>query len=208
MLRRFRHWLFRTAVQQPSQPLATHEEGAASAAADRELALELELSRRLAAESELQKLRFDLEAAHQRLVQLQADLQRQGHDQAASLEDQLDAQLETVLTPLITPLAQLLTQQHLIEQQGKELSARDLLATSRRIWQGLTPAGLAACETIGAVVAFDPDRHQPLSQTTVLGRGDTVRVKIPGILLKGRLLKPAAVEPIKPNEPSGAAATR
>lgn len=180
MLRRFRLWLARLLQGTADGELARERQG------------------RLAAERGLQQLRLDLQQAQQRVAHLQADLDRLRRGQGDALSERLHIQLEELLTPLATPLAQLLTQQHLIEDQGKQLSARDLLATSRRIWQALTPAGLEALENIGQVVSFDPDRHQPLSQATVLSRGEPVRVRIPGIALKGRVLKAAAVEPGHP----------
>lgn len=195
MAQRFRHWLARflqgSAMQAPAAA-AGGVEGRASQE------LEQERTLRLSAETELQQLRLDLKQSQQRVAQLQADLGRQGREQGDALNEQLQVQLEELLTPLATPLAQLLTQQHLIEVQGKELSAKDLLATSRRIWQGLTTVGLGALEAIGEVVAFNPDRHQPLSQATSLRRGESVKVRIPGITLKGKVLKAAAVEPIQP----------
>ncbi|QPN57001.1 nucleotide exchange factor GrpE [Synechococcus sp. CBW1107] len=204
MLRRFRHWLSRFA-DQPPQP---HEApGHNNAAALQHKELNQERTLRLAAESELQKLRLDLQQAEQRLAQLQADLQRQDHQQHDVLSESLNAHLEELLRPLATPFAQLLTQQHLIEQQGKELSTKDLLATSRRLWEGLAPAGLEAVESIGSVVAFDPDRHQPLSQATSLINGESVRVRIPGITFRGRILKTAAVEDIALDDASVVATT-
>jgi molecular chaperone GrpE (heat shock protein) len=159
-----------------------------------------ERSRRLAAESELQRLRLDLDLANQQLGQAQAELKRQGREEAGTLQDHLTAQVEELLAPLATPLTQLLTQHHLIEQEGKALATKDLLATSRRLWQGLAPAGIAALESIGAMVPFDPDHHQPLSQGAPIAPGETVRVRIPGLLLKGRVLKAAAVEPLSSQE--------
>jgi|GEM_PF-918898 len=194
MAQRFRHWLARLIQGAALQaPAATERrvEGRASQE------LEQERTLRLSAETEVQQLRLDLKQGQQRVAQLQADLGRQGREQGDALNEQLQAQLVELLTPLATPLAQLLTQQHLIEVQGKELSAKDLLATSRRIWQGLTTVGVGALEAIGEVVAFNPDRHQPLSQATSLRRGESVKVRIPGITLKGKVLKAAAVEPIQ-----------
>lgn len=197
MAQRFRHWLARliqgTALQSPAEA-AWGVEGRASQV------LEQERNQRLSAETELQQLRLDFKQGQQRVAQLQADLGRQGREQGDALNEQLQAQLEELLTLLATPLAQLLTQQHLIEVQGKELNAKDLLATSRRIWQGLTTVGVGALEAIGEVVAFNPDRHQPLSQATSLRRGESVKVRIPGITLKGKVLKAAAVEPIQQEE--------
>jgi len=194
MAQRFRHWLARLIQGAALQaPAATERrvEGRASQE------LEQERTLRLSAETEVQQLRLDLKQGQQRVAQLQADLGRQGREQGDALNEQLQAQLVELLTPLATPLAQLLTQQHLIEVQGKELSAKDLLATSRRIWQGLSTVGVGALEAIGEVVAFNPDRHQPLSQATSLRRGESVKVRIPGITLKGKVLKAAAVEPIQ-----------
>lgn len=197
MAQRFRHWLARLSQGSAAQ-VPANDSDIGDQRASKEL--EQERSLRLAAESELQRLRLDLNQAQHRAAQLQADLNRQGRDQNDTLNQKLQVQLEELLTPLATPLAQLLTQQHLIEVQGKELSAKDLLATSSRIWQGLTLAGLEALEAIGQVVAFDPDRHQPLCQATSLSRGEAVKVRIAGINLKGKVLKAAAVEPIKPQE--------
>jgi molecular chaperone GrpE (heat shock protein) len=197
MVQRFRHWLARL-IQGSADPAAASAPWLVDEQARREL--EQERSLRLAAESELQLLRLDLKQGQQRAAQLQADLSRQAREQGDTLTEKLQIQLEELLTPLATPLTQLLTQQHLIEVQGKELSAKDLLATSRRIWQGLTPAGVEALEAIGEVVAFNPDRHLPLSQATSLRRGESVKVRIPGITLKGKVLKAAAVEPIQQEE--------
>jgi len=205
MAQRFRHWLARliqgTALQSPAEA-AWGVEGRASQV------LEQERNQRLSAETELQQLRLDFKQGQQRVAQLQADLGRQGREQGDALNEQLQAQLEELLTLLATPLAQLLTQQHLIEVQGKELNAKDLLATSRRIWQGLTTVGVGALEAIGEVVAFNPDRHQPLSQATSLRRGESVKVRIPGITLKGKVLKAAAVEPIQQQEGESAVRER
>lgn len=197
MVQRFRHWLARL-IPGSADPAAASAPGLVDDQARREL--EQERTLRLAAESELQQLRLDLKQGQQRVAQLQADLSRQAREQGDALKETLQVQLEELLTPLATPLAQLLTQQHLIEVQGGELSAKDLLATSRRIWQGLSTVGVEALGAIGQVVAFDPDRHQSLSQATSLRRGESVKVRIPGITLKGKVLKVSAVEPIQPQD--------
>lgn len=202
MVQRFRHWLARL-IQGSAGPTPEIDSGVVDDRTTKELQQERTL--RLSVESELQQLRLDLNQAQQRAAQLQADLARQGREQGDALSEKLNAQLEELLAPLATPLAQLLTQQHLIEVQGKELSVKDLLATSRRIWQGITPAGVEAMEAIGQVVVFDPDRHQPLSQATNLSRGESVKVRIPGITLKGKVLKAAAVEPMQPEDGASAA---
>jgi molecular chaperone GrpE (heat shock protein) len=195
MVQRFRYLLARL-IQGTAEQVCSDSTDKVDDRASKELEQERQL--RLSAESELQQLRLDLKQAQHRSVQQQADLTRQGREQDEALSEKLNVQLEELLTPLATPLAQLLTQQHLIEVQGKELSAIDLLATSRRIWRGLSPSGVEALGIIGEVVAFDPDRHQPLSRTTSLSRGESVKVRIPGISLKGKVLKTAGVEPTPP----------
>jgi hypothetical protein len=196
----FRQWLAHL-LQRPTAGAGSIPDPSEDQGSDG--ALVEERSRRLAAESELQRLRLDLSQANQRLVEALADLQRQEREEAGALRNHLEAQLEELLAPLATPLTQLLTQQHLIEREGKGLGAKDLLATSRRLWQGLASAGVDALETVGAVVAFDPDRHQPLSQESRVGAGALVRVRIPGLLLNGHVLKTAGVEPIANQDPTG-----
>ena len=197
MFQRFRHWLVRL-IQGSAEQVLSGGTRVVDDRASHELEQERQL--RLSAESELQQLKLDLKQAQQRSAQLLADLTRLGREQGDALSEKLSVQLEELLTPLATPLAQLLTQQHLIEVQGKELGAKELLATSRRLWQGLSPAGVEALGIIGDVVAFDPDRHQPLSRTTSLSRGELVKIRILGIALKGKVLKTAAVEPITPKD--------
>lgn len=192
MLHHVRHWLAHL-LRSPAPPdpaVADSNRGQGN-----DGALQEERSRRLAAESELQRLRLDLAQANQRLALARAELQRKAREEAGILHHHLEAQLEKLLAPLATPLTQLLTQQHLIEREEKALDAKDVLATSRRLWQGLAPTGVEALEAVGAVVSFDPDRHQPLSQGSLVEAGTPVRVRIPGLLLKGRVLKTASVEP-------------
>lgn len=174
IVRHFRHWL----AQVPR----------GSAEQERQL--------RLASESELQQLRLELQQARQDINQLKTDLSRQYQQHGNILAEKLQAQLESILTPLASPLAQLLTQQYLIETKGKDLRVRDLLATSRRIWQALTPFGLETLETIDDVVGFVPDRHQSLSHTANLRLGEPVRIRIPGIAINGKILKAAAVDAV------------
>jgi molecular chaperone GrpE (heat shock protein) len=193
MLHHLRQWLA-DLLQSPDQATAAQAETSGVRGGDG--ALVEERSRRLAGESELQRLRLELAHANQRLGQAEAELQRQSREEAGILQHHLEVQLEKLVAPLATPLTQLLTQQHLIEQEGKELDAKDLLATSRRLWQGLAPTGVEVLEAVGAVVSFDPDRHQPLGLGSLVEAGTPVRVRIPGLLLKGQVLKTASVEPL------------
>jgi molecular chaperone GrpE (heat shock protein) len=174
IVRHFRHWL----AQVPRG------------------SVEQERQLRLAAESELQQLRLELQQAQQDVNQLKTDLSRQYQQHGDILTEKLQVQLESILTPLASPLAQLLTQQYLIETKEKDLRVKDLLATSRRIWQALAPFGLEALETIDDVVEFAPDRHQSLNHTANLRLGEQVRIRIPGIAIKGKVLKAAAVDAV------------
>lgn len=180
MIHHFRHWL--------TQVLR------GSAEQERQL--------RLVAESEQQQLRLDLQQAQQRVAQLNADLSCLHQQHSDILAEKLQLQLESILTPLASPLAQLLAQQYLIEVKGKDLRAKDLLATSRRIWQALTSSGLQAFETIDDVVGFDPDRHQPLNHVANMRAGDPVRIRIPGITIKGKVLKAAVVDAVTTDDPA------
>lgn len=181
MIRRFRQWL---------------------AAADglQSTALEEERSRRLERDNALQALRLELDQANLHLSRLNAERQRACREEADRLSDHLDAQLVAVVTPMARPLAQLLTQRQLVEDQGKELAAREVLVVCRRLWEALAAVGVESLEAIDDHVAFNPDHHQPLNQAVALERGEAVRVRMPGIRLKGRVLQPAAVEPVSPED--------
>jgi molecular chaperone GrpE (heat shock protein) len=93
------------------------------------------------------------------------------------------------------PAAQLALQAHLLEAEGKPVAARDMLAVARNLVRALETEGLLLEEKPGQRVAFDPNRHEPLSTETPIAVGQPALVKLPGLSFQGALLRKAGVTP-------------
>jgi molecular chaperone GrpE (heat shock protein) len=148
----------------------------------------------LSREREAQALHLELQERDRVIAALRADLERLRRGEGERVAAAVQAERERLLTDAAAPVAQLLTQAHLLEVEGKELQARDVLAVARRLVRLLEGEGLTPEGRIGAEVAFDPDRHEPLGDFAPRP-GQTVIVRIVGVSWRGRVLCKAAVGP-------------
>lgn len=144
-------------------------------------------------ENETQILRLELEQARKELRNLQRELETVRFTSQRNQSEQADDRLEQLFTELSTPLAQLAVQRAL-DQQGKELRQRDLLAVSGRMLEALQGRGVKLEGEPGQELAFSPDHHQPLSLDSSLKPGQTVKIRFPGVSFRGRWLRKAMVE--------------
>ncbi len=99
--------------------------------------------------------------------------------------------VEALLSAVAAPAAQLWLQGDLIER-GTAVSARDVWVVAQRLLQTLNAHGLEISAPIGSEVSFDPNYHQALSG--VCTPGTPVRVRLPGLSYRGRVLVKAGVE--------------
>lgn len=149
----------------------------------------------LALSQQLQSARLELEAAQRALNALTIEMEMLRARQGEQVRESAGTQLEAVLKDAAGPSAQLITQAYLLEQQGKPVQARDILNVARRLLRALEKHGLTIEGQPGDSVAYDPDRHTPLSADSSLHPGQPVTVRIPGASLSGKVLARAAVEP-------------
>jgi molecular chaperone GrpE (heat shock protein) len=147
----------------------------------------------LTLEREAQALRLRCDEQERQLTALRAEVERQQSGAAARAAEAVGAARERLLTDAAGPVAQLLTQAHLLEVENKPVQARDLLAVARRLLRLLEAEGLTVTGAVGERVAFDPDRHAPLSGETI-PRGEKVTIRFVGIAHGGRVLRKAGVE--------------
>jgi len=147
----------------------------------------------LALEREVQSLRLALAEQHQLVANLKSELQRQRGAEEARLTAAVRTQVERFLTTAATPVAHVLTQAHLLEVDGKPIQAHDVLAVARRLVRIMEDHGLTMEGQVGETLAFDPNRHEPLSAEAALQPGETVVVKFVGASYGGTVLKKAGV---------------
>jgi molecular chaperone GrpE (heat shock protein) len=148
----------------------------------------------LALEREGQSLRLKLEELEQSLASLKGELERQHSSASARVAGAVQAQVERLLADAAAPVAQLLTQAHLLEVEGKPVQAKDVLAVARRLVRTLEDSGLTLEGSIGQAVPFDPNRHEPLGAGGFPEPGQPVVVRFVGVAYQGKLLRKAGVE--------------
>jgi molecular chaperone GrpE (heat shock protein) len=150
--------------------------------------------RTLALEREAQSMRLKLEELERTAASLKRELERQSSGANARVAGEVEARLERLLTDAAAPVAQLLTQAHLLEVEGKPVQAGDVLAVARRLVRTLEDNGLTPEGSVGETVPFDPNRHEPLSADAAPEPGQPVVVRFVGAAYRGKLLHKAGVE--------------
>ena len=148
----------------------------------------------LAVQKELQSLRVELEARQQTIDHLKQETERLRSRQAQLVGETAQASLDALFGDLAGPAAQILTQADLLERQGKPVQARDVLSVARRMVRALERHGVSFEGEIGQQVAFDPDRHTPISADSAPQPGQPVTVRFSGVVYKGRIIHKGVVE--------------
>lgn len=147
-------------------------------------------------EREAQGLRLDLQEKERAVANLTSELERLRSSEVARINEAAQAQMEQLLTDLASPVAQLLTQAHLLEVEGKPVQVKDVLTVARRLVRVLEDEGLTLEGKVGETVSFDPNHHEPLSGNISLTSGQNVVIRFVGITLQGKVLRKAGVEKV------------
>ncbi len=170
-----RKWLVAIFGKRPPEGMAADERG-------------------LALAREAQSLRLELEERERAVANLKEELERQRNSAGAHIDEAVQAQMERLLADAAAPVAQLLTQAHLLEVEGKPVQARDVLAVAKRLVRILEDNGLTLEGSVGETVPFDPNRHEPLSANASLKSGQPAVMRFVGVAYQGKLLRKAGVE--------------
>lgn len=149
----------------------------------------------LEAEARIRRLELDVQNMEQVIAVLQSDLAQREASQQSLSGLEVSTRLDDVFRSAAAPITQLLTLFWLHEDQQKNLQAGDVLAVAQRLINSLERSGMQIVHQVGEIVAFDPDRHSPLSASEESRIGGPVKVRFVGVAHQGRILLKAAVEP-------------
>ncbi|MEW6157043.1 MAG: hypothetical protein AB1813_06395 [Verrucomicrobiota bacterium] len=151
--------------------------------------------RLLILQRELASLRLDLAEKEKCL----ADFRRQSEAEKLSADirwsEQWQSHIAQLLEEAATPVAQLLTQTHL-HNNGTPVQTKDVLALVHRLIALFERLGLKAEGEIGAIVAFDPDRHEMMEGQAEVGRGSSVVVRMCGVVHGKKILRKALCQAV------------
>ena len=146
----------------------------------------------LALASEMQRMRLELEEARDEVGRLQEELERRRSQEAARVADAVSGLQRELMAQVAAPAAQLLTQAHLLEVEGRTVSTRDVLAVARRMVRALVDAGLTVEGQAGEAVVFDATRHEPLGEFCP-APGEAATLRVAGVSFQGERLRRGGV---------------
>jgi molecular chaperone GrpE (heat shock protein) len=150
--------------------------------------------RLLILEREAQSLRLGLAERERAVASLRGELERQRNGQSAYIDEAVRARIERLMTCVAAPVAQLLTQAHLLEVEGRPVQAKDVLAVAKRLVRALEDEGLTSEGRVGESVSFDPNRHEPLGGDASIAPGKSGIIRFVGLTYRGELVRKAGVE--------------
>ena len=147
--------------------------------------------------SETRRLQLELAEQGEELSILQKDVQRLRESQQRMISDSVESNLDRLFSEVAAPLCQLLTQMHLVEDQGKSVESKDTMRLVKRLFHVFKETGLDIDGPVGEQMPFDPNHHEPLSTDHYISTGDKVVVRTPGLAFSGRVIRKAGVAPAK-----------
>jgi len=153
----------------------------------------------LALKREAQSLRLEMEERERLVTSLKSELERERNGASARIAEAVRWRIEKLMADVAAPVTQLFTQAHLLEVEGKQVLAKDVLAVAKRLIRALEDEGLKLESNVGETAGYDPNRHEPLGgQTaqTALTPGQPVVARFAGVSYRGRLIRKAGVEKI------------
>lgn len=148
-------------------------------------------------EKEVQKLSLELDERDRLIANLTTESERRKSSSTAYVTEAVRAQLEQLLTDAAAPVSQLITQAYLMEVESRSVQAKDILAVANHLVRILQDSGLTLEGSVGQIVSFDPNYHDPLSTNTSLKKGRSVMIRFVGVGYQGKLLRRAGVTPVE-----------
>jgi molecular chaperone GrpE (heat shock protein) len=148
----------------------------------------------LSLQAQLQSLKLELEEKNQTITQLKQQLQLQEKNETNQINTAIKAEREKFLTDASASITQLLTQSHLLLEEGKPVQAKDIITVATSLIRTLEEFGLTLVGKVGTTVNFDPNYHQPLRGNINLNPGQEVVIKIVGVSYQSKIIRKALVE--------------
>ena len=145
-------------------------------------------------QNELQTLRLELTEQSRELDALKASRVRETAAQQERVETEAGARLEQIVQEMASAMAQLSVQNYLLMEQEKPVAWADVMAVAQRIVRTLEQHGMEIAPRPGEAMAFDANRHLPLSAGQAIQPGEMVVIRFPGIWFRGKMLAKAQVE--------------
>lgn len=142
-------------------------------------------------QKELQSLKLELQGRDASVRSMSNEIERLQKNEQQKLELTLNGEFEKLFTDISGPVSQLLTQEAL-SKTNANISAADVLILVRQLVRSLERNGLEIKGKVDDKAEYHSGFHEILTSTS-LSEGQAVRVKIPGIGFKGKVVRKAMV---------------
>ena len=152
--------------------------------------------RELELERQLQECRLALAERDRSVQRMRAELDRARNSSEGEATERGRAEVGQLVDSMGASLVQLMTQAQLHRNGTVQVRVDDVVAVGTRLMRSLRAAGVDTLGELGEEVAFDPDRHDPLSTTGAPEAGVPVRIRVVGLSYQDRVLRRAGVEPV------------
>ncbi len=120
---------------------------------------------------------------HSRIAQDFANYRTQS--ETATCEE-LNRQLEKMFLDISGSVAQLITQDYLLNKNGKPVQAKDVVNVSSAIVRTLLRHGMETVGKVGEETQFNLNLHEPISVDEEISANETVTIRMVGIAFKGK----------------------
>ena len=148
---------------------------------------------KLAADSALAAARLDADDIRAQLAACRRELDAERASRSDAIASAVAARVEPVFDDAAALVGQLALQSWLIDE-GKPVTARDVMALALPLGRTFHKLGLTPLAAPGECVAFDPERHQPLSGAAPAPSAN-VEVRVPGFALGEKIVRKSLVQP-------------
>jgi molecular chaperone GrpE (heat shock protein) len=145
-------------------------------------------------ESELQQARLEIQERNRAIERLRSEAASARERADAEAERLAEARIERLVSSMAVPLTQFATQAHLHGTGTADIQVGSVIEVGTRLLRVLSGVGVESVGSIGATEAFDPDRHDPLSDAPAPEPGRPVVVRMVGLSLHGKVLRKAGIE--------------
>ncbi len=142
---------------------------------------------------ELQSARLEFEEERKLHSRIAQDFANYRTKSETATNEELDRQLEKVFLDISGSVAQLITQDYLLNKNGKPVQAKDVVNVSSGIVKTLLRHGMETVGKVGEETQFDLNSHEPISIDEAITDNENVTIRMVGIAFKGKILRRASV---------------
>ncbi|MBY0549282.1 MAG: nucleotide exchange factor GrpE [Candidatus Obscuribacterales bacterium] len=130
------------------------------------------------------------------ITELRDVIERERNIQSTLIAHSVENAAESLIQELSGSVIQLVTLDHLSNNEAQEVRGTDALAIAMRMVRALEESGVCLLGKPGEMSEFDERRHEVVARNVVVQSGETITIKMPGVTFRDRIIRRAMVAPV------------